>query len=158
MTPRTELTVDLPEQLTGRDNAFAADTWKRIVGLYSETEDKIATAFDLDLLIKYCLLEQEVRQLADMRKAIHADWEANQKAARKIKPKAAAIDEWLQMWGVVNSQLERFKSFDARLDGKRKLLFTLSQSLYLTPRSRAGVPPKQKEHEPPDEFGDKFDG
>jgi phage terminase small subunit len=45
---------------------------------------------------------------------------------------------------------------DARLDGKRKLLHTLSQSLYLTPRSRAGVAPEQKEPEHDDDPMDKL--
>jgi hypothetical protein len=38
---------------------------------------------------------------------------------------------------------------DARLDGKRKLLHSIAQSLYLTPRSRAGVAPPEKEPEKP---------
>ena len=158
MTPHTQLTADLPRQLTGRDNTIAAATWKRIVGLYTETDGQIATAFDVDLLIKYALLEQEVRQMAELRKIILADWETNQKAAKKIKPNSETLKDWVRMWEIVNAGFQRFQGIDARLDGKRKLLLALSQSLYLTPRSRAGVAPKEREHEKPDGFGDEFDG
>jgi hypothetical protein len=46
---------------------------------------------------------------------------------------------------------------DGRVDRKRALLLQLRQSLYLTPRSRAGVMPKSKSEEKADEFGDEFD-
>lgn len=157
MTPKTELTVDLPALLRIKENKIAAQTWARIVGLYNETAGKIATAFDMDLLIKYCLLEQEVLELGEMRATIKKDWEDNQKAAKKMKPTAKNIKEWVHMWEVVNSLFQRFQGLDARLDGKRKLLLSLSQSLYLTPRSRAGVAPKQREHEEKDNFGEAFD-
>lgn len=154
MMPRTELTADLPRQLTGRDNIYAAQVWTRIVTLYAEVDGKIATAFDSDLLVKYCLLEQEVRELAEMRKMVKADWEAQKKVVAKIKPNDKTLKEYVKLWEIVNGLFQRFQGMDARLDGKRKLLHSLSQSLYLTPRSRAGVEPKRKDAEQIDLFSD----
>ena len=147
MTPGTQLTVATPPRL--RRHAHAAATWKRIVGLYGEIDATIATAFDQDLLTKYCLLDEEAIELEKMRRTTLSDWEANQKKASKIKPTADNMKEWVQMWAVVNAMHQRFQGMDARLDGKRKLMHALEQSLYLTPRSRAGVAPNAKEPEEP---------
>lgn len=144
MTPKTALTAALPTRLRGKAHLHSASTWKRTINLYLEIEGKIVTAFDYDLLIKYCLLEEEVIELEEMRKTIKADWESNSKQAKKIKPNPDTLKDWVQMWNVVNALFQRFQGIDARLDGKRKLLHTLAQSLYLTPRSRAGVAPEEK--------------
>jgi hypothetical protein len=119
------------------------------VGLYAELEGKIATSFDEDLLVKYCLLEEEVVELADMRKTIKAEWQDQLKAVKKIKTTVENFQQVGQMWSIVNALFTRFQGMDARLDGKRKLLHALSMSLYLTPRSRAGVEPPMKEPEAP---------
>jgi hypothetical protein len=147
MTPRTQLRLSIPARLKG--HLSAAATWKRIVGLYAEIDGVIATSFDEDLLIKYCLLEEEVLELAKMRKTMFEDWDTNRKAAKKIKQNVENFKVWVQMWDVVNGMFQRYQGMDARLDGKRKLLLALSQSLYLTPRSRAGVAPPEKEREKP---------
>lgn len=145
LTPKTAITAAVPARLRGTTHAQAAATWKRVINLYLETEGKIITAFDQDLLIKYCLLEEELIELEKLRKQIKEDWEANNKTAKKIKPNPDTLKDWVNMWNVVNALFQRFQGIDARLDGKRKLLHTLSQSLYLTPRSRAGVAPAEKE-------------
>lgn len=145
--PKTQLTLAVPASLRGHTAAGA--TWKRIVGLYKEIDGEIATSFDHDLLVKYCLLEEEVVELAKLRQTVKDDWESNQKAAKKIKPNPDTLKDWVAMWNVVNALFQRFQGMDARLDGKRKLLLALSQSLYLTPRSRAGVAPPMKEGEKP---------
>ena len=52
-----------------------------------------------------------------------------------------------------NALVARLIGIDARLDGKRKLEHTLAQSLYLTPRARAGVAPAdRKPPEPANEM------
>jgi hypothetical protein len=147
MRPRTELTRKPPDMLA--KHKVAADTWKRVVGLYMEVEGKIATSFDADLLVKYCLLEEEVIELAEMRQTIKKEWAEQLKAAKRFKPDAKQIKDYVNMWNVVNALFQRFQGMDARLDGKRKLLHALSMSLYLTPRSRAGVEPPMKEPEAP---------
>lgn len=154
MTPKTALTAVVPVRLRGNKHTVAAATWKRTIGLYLEVEGNLVTAFDYDLLIKYCLLEEEVVELAGMRRTIKEDWETNSKAAKKVKPNTDTLKDWVAMWGIVNALFQRFQGMDARLDGKRKLLHTLSQSLYLTPRSRAGVAPAEKD---PDTELDEMD-
>lgn len=151
LTPKTELTLKYPPALN--KHKVAIETWKRIVGLYLEVEGKIATSFDSDILAKYCLLEEELIELSEMRAVIKKEWETNLKQANKIKPTAETLKDWVKMWDIVNALFQRFQGIDARLDGKRKLLHTLSQSLYLTPRARAGVePPMKPEPEPPSEM------
>jgi len=147
MMPKTKLTAIAPMELKG--HAHSAATWKRLIGLYLQVDGVIATAFDRDILVKYCLLEEEVVELATMRKTMYSDWKTSQKEAKKTKPDATGIKDFLAMWTVVNGMFERFRGMDARLDGKRKLLMALSQSLYLTPRSRAGVAPPEKPPEKP---------
>lgn len=147
LTPKTDLSIKPPLSLSGYK--IAAATWKRVVGLYMEIEGKIATSFDLDILVKYCLLEEEVVELADMRKVIKKEWQTQLNAAKKIKPTTDTLKDYVKMWEIVNGLFSRFQGMDARLDGKRKLLHTLSQSLYLTPRSRAGVEPPTKAPEEP---------
>jgi phage terminase small subunit len=147
MTPKTELPLKPPVVLNGHKAASA--TWKRVVGLYNELEGKIATSLDADLVAKYCLLEEEVLELAKMRMDVKKDWETQAKAAKRIKPNPENLKEWVAMWNIVNGLFQRFQGMDARLDGKRKLLLAISMSLYLTPRSRAGVEPPTKEDPTP---------
>jgi phage terminase small subunit len=151
VTPKTQLTLATPP-LLHRGHAVAAATWKRIVGLYLEVDGVVATAFDSDLLIKYCLLEEEVREMALDRKKMRSQWELQLAAAKKVPCDSENLKTWAHMWEVVNALFMRYQGMDARLDGKRKLLLSLSQSLYLTPRSRAGVEPptKEPEHEQDD--------
>jgi phage terminase small subunit len=142
MTPKSELSKKPPAELAKRK--IASETWKRTVGLYAEVEGKIATSFDRDLLVKYCLLEEEVIELAKMRDLINKEWSEQLKVAKRFKPNAEQVKDYVKMWGIVNGLFARYQGIDARLDGKRKLLHSLSQSLYLTPRSRAGVAPPTK--------------
>lgn len=150
MMPVTELTVLPPPELRGHKHAAAA--WKRLIKLYAETEGKIVTAFDADLLAKYCLLEEECLTLEEIRDDQLSELEAVKKNLSKLgKMKSAEdIKMYLAMLEQKNALLARYQGLDARLDGKRKLLHALAQSLYLTPRSRAGVDPKRKSEEPTD--------
>lgn len=147
MTPKTELSAATPVRLRGKNHAYGAATWKRMIKLYQEVDGRIVTAFDYDLLLKYCLLEEEIVELENMRRTMKADWESNAKIARSLpKPKDAdSSASYSAFWEIVSALYGKFQGLDARLDGKRKLLHTLSQSLYLTPRSRAGVAPAEKE-------------
>ena len=64
-------------------------------------------------------------------------------------PKYESFKNYLRLLEQYGALLARLQGIDARLDGKRKLIHLLAQSLYLTPRSRAGVVPPQKEEEEP---------
>jgi hypothetical protein len=151
VTPKTLLKASVPTRLRGRDHTYAAGTWCWAIKIYAEVEGTLATAFDQPLLEKYCLLEEQVIELEKLRKTIREDWESSSKAAKKIKPNADTLKDWVAMWNVVNALFQRFQGIDARLDGKVKLLHSISQSLYLTPRSRAGVAPTEKEQQKDDD-------
>lgn len=145
--PRTLLSIKPPLALTG--HSHAAKIWKRVVGLYFETEGTIITAFDEDLLTKYCLAEEELVELFKLRADIKKLWIDHNRMLAHIKPKSDQFKDYFNALSQANALLQRFQGMDARMDGKRKLVFSLAQSLYLTPRSRAGVAPSEKQHEPP---------
>ena len=64
-----------------------------------------------------------------------------------------ASDQYLQVLMKAAGASEAVVKLDSRVDRKRALLLQLRQSLYLTPRARAGVAPEKKaEEEPPDEL------
>ena len=146
-TPRTELGLKPPPALTAHKRAQR--TWMRLIKLYEEVDGTIATAFDEDLLIQYCLLDEECDDIAKLRAAVLTEYNDLKKQIKK-KPRAEEMKEHLAMLEQKNALLARYQGLDARLDGKRKHLHTLQMSLYLTPRSRAGVEPKRKEGAPTD--------
>lgn len=141
--PRTVLSADPPAALHGR--ALASSTWRRLLELQAETKAAqdgapLITAFDADLLIKYCVLEEELVELAKLRALIQKEYESQLKTVQKMKPDKDTQKDYLHLWDVVNALFARFQGVDARLDGKRKLQVSIAQSMYLTPRARAGVP------------------
>jgi hypothetical protein len=146
LTPTTGLTAKPPVALD--KHAAAKKHWVELIKLYGEVNGVIATAFDENLLIKYCLVLEECDWLAKIRTKIENDYSAANKILSKIKPKGDALKDYYNALAQVNALLARLQGFDARLDGKRKLALTIEQSLYLTPRSRAGVAPSSKEKEP----------
>lgn len=148
MEPKTALKLTPPAQLHGHKTA--ALIWKRLVGLFFEAEGTIVTAFDADLLVKYCMAEEELIELFELRGEIKKMWDIHVKLLNKVKPNAENMKEYFNALAQANALLQRFQGMDARLDGKRKLVFALAQSLYLTPRSRAGVAPTEKEPEAPE--------
>jgi phage terminase small subunit len=157
LIPKTQLTLKPPEALKG--HAHARETWQRIVGLYFETQGTIITAFDADVLVKYCLAEEELLELLALRKGIAQLWKKHTKLLAKLNPTNKNLKDYFGALAAANALLQRFQGMDARLDGKRKMIFTLAQSLYLTPRSRAGVAPEEKEpEEPQDDMGKLLDG
>lgn len=156
MAPKTVLTTKPPAALKGHKQA--SDVWKRLVGLYDETEGTIITAFDQDQLVKYCLAEEELDELFILRASIKKLWLAHLRILTVMKPKADQLKDYFNALAQANALLQRFQGMDARMDGKRKLVFSLAQSLYLTPRSRAGVAPAEKEPpEPDDPMGELLD-
>ena len=147
MEPMTKLTAKAPAELKGHRTAI--DVWRRLMGLYLETEGTIITSFDADVLVKYCLAEEELQELAKLRSEIKKMWDAHSKMIGRMKPNAESMKDYFNALMQANALLQRFQGMDARMDGKRKLVFALAQSLYLTPRSRAGVAPPNKEPDKP---------
>ena len=146
-TPTTELTIKPPAELAGHKTA--GEVWKRLISLYLETEGKIITAFDADVLVKYCLAEEELVEVKTLRGDIMKLWGIQIKILSKFKPTEETIEAYSKALAQANKLMQRFQGMDARLDGKRKMVFAMAQSLYLTPRSRAGVAPPEKEPEKP---------
>ncbi len=157
MLPTTQITVKPPAALKG--HAHASATWKRILSLFNETKGTIVTAFDQDLLIKYCLAEEELNELAGLRRVVFKLWNTHLKFLEKMKPTGDGLKDYFNALGQANALLQRFQGVDARLDGKRKMVYEMAKSLYLTPRSRTGVAPAEKEaEEPQDEMDQLLDG
>ncbi len=154
LVPRTALTGTPPAALNGHVEARAV--WKRIIGLYEETEGTIITAFDSDLLVKYCLAEEELHGLLKLRVEILRLWGKHCRMLTRMRPTKKNLKDYYGALMAANALLQRFQGMDARLDGKRKMLVAMEQSLYLTPRSRAGVAPPEKPDEEPESEMDKM--
>jgi hypothetical protein len=101
-----------------KDYPVAQECWRFHVRLYKKLAGKIATPFDQHILIEYCLGWAYLAELRILRKL----------ALEKKK-------------------FELYVSIDQRMDRKGSRLDTLRQQLYLTPRSRAGVTPTEKDME-----------
>jgi len=135
---------DLPElPVLLKGHAVAADEWRYLMQLYSELSAEVVSSLDLRLLTDYCLMVEQIGELDKLRAAaykLYAELEKKQAALAKRK-KALDGDS---LAGSIGYIADAVIKIDARVDRKRALLHTLSQSLYLTPRARAGyVPPKK---------------
>ena len=159
LMPLTKLSEKIPQSIEGEEYKLAASIWKRSVILYTELKSVIATPLDENLLIKYCIAEQQFKELEGFRNEKISEWEDIKGKAKKIKltDNADQINAWRRMWIVVNEMEKIITMLDARLDAKGKYIHSLQQSLYLTPRSRAGVEPQLKEKAKKDTFGKNFD-
>lgn len=131
LRPGHGLPKDPPAQLDGHDVARAA--WRRLMRVYAELEAEVVTRLDMDLLVDYCLLSEQVVEMDKIAAIARA---------------AVAKNDDDETWGTLQS-IDLVVKLDARVDRKRALLLQLRQSLYLTPRARAGVAPAAKA--PPEE-------
>ncbi len=152
--PKTQLTTRPPDRLKG--HRAAIEVWKRLIGLYAETQGTMITAFDEDVLVKYCLAEEDLQELFLLRAQIKKLWTAHTRLLKTLKPTAKNLKEYFGALMQANALLQRYQGMDARMDGKRKLVFSLAQSLYLTPRARAGVAPAPKAKEEPEDEMDQL--
>lgn len=135
--PARPLPKEPPPQLAGHDVARA--TWRETMRTYGELEAQVADRLDLGLLIDYCLLVEQVGEM--------------DKVAAIARAAVAKTDEdESETWSTLQA-IDMVVKLDARTDRKRALLLQMRQSLYLTPRSRAGVqPPRKEAPEPEDEL------
>lgn len=116
--------------------------------IYGQLEGEIVTRLDLDLLLDYCILSEQVMELDDMRRMSYQVW-SGMKDAWDGLGQEISMKEKLDEAVKVNMAMNDCVKLDGRVDRKRALLFQLRQSLYLTPRARAGSVPTQKEPEKP---------
>ena len=127
LTPISEL-PPAPAELKGHPVALAA--YKRLMSLYAELVAEVVTALDLGTLIDYCLTVEQIAQLDALRDGIYK---------RIIKARSDDMRALLT---------EQMLALDARGERKRVLVHRLRESLYLTPRARAGAAPPRKPAEP----------
>jgi len=104
-----------------KDYPVAQECWRFHVRLYKNMAGFLATPLDQHILIEYCL---GWAYLAELR------------LLRKI--------------AMEKKRYELYVSVDQRMDRKGARLDLLRQQLYLTPRSRAGVAPAEREQEEED--------
>lgn len=150
MRPERALPMRAPAQLAG--HAVAEVAWRRIMRTYGQLESEIVTRLDQDLLIDYCILVEQSSELDTMRKAAYQLWLELGKKHDELVKEEKRDDAVIAATAVVGA-FDAVIKLDGRADRKRDLLFKLRQSLYLTPRARAGTAPVKKEkEEPPDEL------
>lgn len=156
LTPRTALSIKPPASLNGHKEAVAV--WKYTLKLYGETQGTIVTGFDLGIMTDYCLMVEQLVELETLRRQSFDSCALVRKSLNAITAKIKAKDakqilaEQLAVNEKLESILDLIIKLDARIDRKRSLIHTLRQSLYLTPRSRAGVAPTEREEEEKDEM------
>lgn len=140
LTPKTALTVAPPAALKG--NTIAAARWKRLIALYNEVQGDLVTAFDEDQLANYCMLYQELNDdLPKLIAAMRKTYERLDKRSQRVEDETLL----LELAKHLTQMMKEIKALDARRDAKRALMLKLAQSSYLTPRSRLGVNPPEKE-------------
>ena len=148
--PRKRISVQAPARLKGHEGAARA--WRRIMRLYAELEGEIVTRLDTDLLVDYCLLMEQLEEMDCIRQAAGEVWKLLE-AKRQELMAQGDIENAIIVGAKALSAFEGMVKLDGRVDRKRDLLHKWRQSLYLTPRARAGVAPKEKEpEEAPDEL------
>jgi phage terminase small subunit len=144
LRPGRKLTTYPPAQLKG--HKIAQKAWRRLMRLYGELEAEIVTRMDIDMLVDYCMLIEQVQELDQMRKSAVNVWETLERALDEFDGDEKGR---YQLAINVGNALNDVVKFDGRADRKRDLLFKLRQSLYITPRARAGSIPSQKKPEEP---------
>lgn len=139
--PVSEL-PDTPAELKG--HAYAVAKYRQLMGLYSETIGEIVTAFDLDLLVDYCLTLEEAAEFMALRAGVM------KRIAAAEKSRKANSGE------VVGFLAEQVLDIDASLRRARAQAHKLREALYLTPRARAGKAPPRKPAQPEAEEMDEL--
>jgi phage terminase small subunit len=161
MTPARKLPESEPAAL--KKHPVAAAEWRRLIRMYNGLEADIVTRLDMGMLLDYCMLLEQLEELDELRQGALQEWRAGKKILetwREQDDKQAAEDPehhtvdlktFIRASEAVNWAYDKIIKVDGRVDRKRALLLQLRQSLYLTPRSRAGVAPAEKAPEEPED-------
>ena len=150
LKPRRDLSANAPARLAGHE--VAAATWRRMMRVYNELEAQVVTMMDQDLLIDYCILTEQVGELDELRASSFAAWKHINNSWPTIEGTLFGKD-LIDAIAKLQDAFTDVVKLDGRVDRKRALLLQLRQSLYMTPRARAGAAPKEKEVvAPPDEM------
>lgn len=153
MRSEVKLPANPPSQL--KHNKVAMATWRRMIREYGRVEAEIVSRLDMDLLIDYCITTAQISEIDVMRDVAHDVWLALAGRYSELK-KNKETDEAVEMALKVSGAFDKLIKLDARADQKRKLLVTMRQSLYLTPRARAGTAPKEKPPAAPEDPFEEF--
>ncbi|MGA2504214.1 MAG: hypothetical protein ABSG01_09010 [Anaerolineales bacterium] len=149
LTPRKPLTVKAPAELTG---AISQAVWKETVSLYFTLDARIVSILDKGLLIDYCIASEQLAQIDGLRSTAMDNYNKDQITLNKIynsKKQDIDVKALLLLINSVNGAMDEIIKLDARVDAKRKMILAMRQSLYLTPRARAGAIPNEKPAEKP---------
>ena len=144
LRPNRALPVSAPAAI--KDMKVAAEAWRRVMREYRSIEGEIVTRLDLDLLLDYCVLAEQVHELDEMRTNARELYKYLIEKNRQHRDDGEVV-EAVMMSEKIQSMMDHIIKLDSRVDRKRDLMFKMRQHLYLTPRSRAGVAPKEKDPE-----------
>lgn len=138
MQPTGDVFARVPAAL--KSHTVATLAWKRLAENHYALpdENRWLCLLDLDMLVDYCLLFEQVVEMDAVRAAIIKSMTGPKKKLKKGEPVESV------------KTIEDLVKIDGRLDRKRALLFQMRQSLYMTPRARAGVVPDGKEKKEPE--------
>ena len=99
MQPDRELPMMAPARL--REHQVAGEVWRRLMRGWSEIEATVVTRLDMDLLVDYCLLMEQVGELDLMRKTTYRMWlelgVAHDAVIRKAVEAKETLDEQVEM-------------------------------------------------------------
>ncbi len=98
----------------------------------------------MDLLLDYCLLTEQVEELDELRASAREVWRGAYEAFLVAKKELDPL-EVSKCADKVQGGFDQILKLDGRADRKRALLLQIRQTMYLTPRSRAGAAPEKKD-------------
>lgn len=151
LKPKRGLPVLEPRELEG--HPLAAKEWRRLMRMYNGLEADIVSRLDIGMLLDYVILLEQMSELDELRAAAMREWRTLQAVVDDLQGICDAEPELCDRKGLMQAAeaagfaFEKIIKVDGRVDRKRSLLLSLRQSLYLTPRSRAGVTPNEKPKE-----------
>lgn len=140
---------------TLKDHKVAQAAWRRLMREFGRVDAVLVTRLDMDQLIDYCILMEQIGEIDTMRKAAYDSLIILIKA-RDDALANGRLEDAGKLAGRVVDANDSVIQLDSRSDRKRDLLLKLRQSLYLTPKARAGAAPKTKVEEPPEDPFEKL--
>lgn len=144
--PARGLPVNAPAAL--KDHKVAQAAYRAAIRMYGELDGEIVTRLDLDHLVNFCLLLQHLSEINHMRKVAYDAWLVLAKEHERLVQEDETEKAVAMAIRVVGA-FDAIAKLDTRFERKSALLKQYRESLYLTPRARAGAAPDKKE--PPEE-------